>query len=78
MNVPKNAEKYAKIILHSVSRPVCVRCLVVHKVGEGVTERHVALAKKNWKKREIEGSDGKLLVNCGKKVKKREGKREKG
>ena len=36
-----------------------------------------ALTKKRGKKREIEGSDGKLLV-CGKKGEKKEGRREKG
>ena len=35
------------------------------------------MTKKRGKKREIEGSDGKLLVNCGKKGK-NEGRREKG
>ena len=30
LNVPKNAEKYAKILFHNMSRPVCGRCLVGH------------------------------------------------
>ena len=34
--------------------------------------------QKTLEKREIEGSDGKLLVNCGKKGKKKEGRRDKG
>ena len=37
LNVPKNAEKYAKIIFHSVSRLVCGRCLMGHIADEGVT-----------------------------------------
>ena len=52
----------------------------MHKVGEGVTERHVALAKKYWKKWKIGGAEGKLLENCGKKGEKKrreEGKRVK-
>ena len=49
-----------------------------HIADKGVTWRRVALTKKRWKKREVRGGEGKLLENCGKKVKKREGKREKG
>ena len=55
-----------------------IPCLVVHIADKGVTWRRVALTKKRWKKREVRGGEGKLLENCGKKVKKREGKREKG
>ena len=39
----------------------------MHKVGEGVTEKHVALAKKHWKKREVGEGEGKLLEKNGKK-----------
>ena len=49
-----------------------------HIADKRVTWRRVALTKKRWKKREVRGGEGKLLENCGKKVKKREGKREKG
>ena len=66
--MPKNAEKYAKIILHSVSRPVCGRCLVVHKVGEGVLQRDTSPWPKNT------GKNGKLeelKENCWKTVEKR-------
>ena len=41
-----------------------------------VTWRRVALTKKRGKKREIEGSDGKLLVNGGKKREKKKGREE--
>ena len=61
-----------------MSRPVCGRCLVGHIADKGVTWRRVALTKRRWKKREVRGGEEKLLENCGKKVKKREGKREKG
>ena len=47
---------------------------MVLKVGEGVTERHVALAKKHWKKREVGEGEGKLLENCGKNKKMGRGK----
>ena len=42
-----------------------------HIADKGVTWRRVALTKKRRKKREVKGGEGKLLENCGKKVKKR-------
>ena len=43
-----------------------------------IADKGVTLTKRRWKKREVRGGEEKLLENCGKKVKKREGKREKG
>ena len=45
-----------------------------HIADKGVTWRRVALTKKHWKKREVRGGEGKLLENCGKKVKKEKGR----
>ena len=63
-NVPKNAEKYAKIFFHNVARHVCGMWLVEHKVGEGVTERRVALTSKRRKKRKMGEGEEKLLEKC--------------
>ena len=50
---------------------------MVHIAGKGDTWRRVALTKKRGKTKKMRGGEGKLLENCGKKVKKREGKRGK-
>ena len=76
------AQKYREISKNALSQHVafaCLRCLTGHKVGKEVTERHVGLTKKCWKKREVRGDDQKMLENCGKKGdKRREGRRERG
>ena len=64
------AQKCREISKNAHSQHVafaCSRCLAGHKVGKEVTERHVGLTKKCWKKREVRGGEGKLLENCGKK-----------
>ena len=77
------AQKCREISKNALSQHVafaCSRCLAGHKVGKEVTERHVGLTKKCWKKREMRGDEGKMLENCGKKggkKKKERGKREK-
>ena len=45
-----------------------------HIADKGVTWRRVALAKKHWKTQKMRGCEGKLLENCGKKVKKEKGR----
>ena len=55
-------------------RPVCGRCLVGHIAGKGVTWRRVDLTKKRGKTQKMRGSEGQLLGNCGKKVKKEKGR----
>ena len=74
------AQKCREISKNALSQHVafaCLRCLAGHKIGKEVTERHVGLTKKCWKKREVRGDEGKMLENCGKKGdKRREGKRE--
>ena len=77
MDVPKNAEKYAKILFRTCRVRFSIPCLVVHIADKGSQGDAFALTKKRGKKREIEGSEGKLLVNCGKKREKKEGRREK-
>ena len=76
------AQKYREISKNALSQHVafaCLRCLAEHKVGKEVTERHVGLTKKCWKKREVRGDEGKMLKNCGKKGdKRREVRRERG
>ena len=76
------AQKCREISKNALSQHVafaCLRCLAGHKVGKEVTERHVGLTKKCWKKREVRGDEGKMLENCGKKGdKRREGRRERG
>ena len=64
------AQKCREISKNALSQHVafaCSRCLAGHKVGQEVTERHVGLTKKCWKKREVRGDEGKMLENCGKK-----------
>ena len=59
-------QKYREISKNALSQHVafaCLRCLTGHKVGKEVTERHVGLTKKCWKKREVRGDEGK---NAGK------------
>ena len=76
LNVPKNAEKLAKMHFHQHVAFACLRCLAGHKVGKEVTERHVGLTKKCWKKREVRGDEGKMLENCGKKRGQEKGREE--
>ena len=61
LNVPKNAEKYAKILFQNVSRSLVGGASQGTQVGEGVTERRVVLTRKRQKKRKIGEGEDKLL-----------------